>query len=187
MFSVRSIKLDHDTPCLAFSLEETTQLNINKDRLMKKGFTVGPWLSDLKEKIREKRENAFVPVEGKKRRVAELMEIVRFTRGQKISYVTDAAPSRRNIDAIVPLIMNSDILYCEAYFMEKDRKRAIERFHLTAKEAGRLAREAGVGKLAIIHISPKYRDDPAAVLKEAADAFGGEVMISSGGFLTNGA
>jgi ribonuclease Z len=179
MFSVRATKLDHGTPCLAYSIEEKTQLNIDKDRLEKKGLTVGPWLSDLKEKIRGNRINAFVTVEGKRHRVSNLLDIVRLTKGQKISFVTDVGLDRKNIDAIASLVKNSDILYCEAYFMEKDRQRALERFHLTAKETGLLARAAGVGKLALMHLSPKYRDAVDDLIKEAAENFGSEVLIPS--------
>ena len=65
-----------------------------------------------------------------------------------------------NIKKIIDFVKDSDTLYCEAYFLEKDRERAVERHHLTAKTAGRIAREAGVKNLVVMHFSPKYREFP---------------------------
>jgi ribonuclease Z len=69
------------------------------------------------------------------------------------------------------LIKGSDIFFCEAYFLEKDRERAAARFHLTAKTAGSLAKKAGVKKLELMHFSSKYRDCPDEVIHEAMHAF----------------
>ena len=55
--------------------------------------------------------------------------------------------------------------------MEADRERALERNHLTARMAGRIAREAGVKKLVAMHFSPRYRSTPDAPLKEAMEEF----------------
>ena len=89
------------------------------------------------------------------------------TEGQKISYVVDSSIDEENIRKIITLAKDSDTLYCEAYFLEEDRERAIERHHLTAKTAGRIAREAGVKNLVVMHFSPKYRECPDAPEKEA--------------------
>ena len=69
----------------------------------------------------------------------ELMEIAIITEGQKISYVADSSIDEENIRKIIILVKDSDTLYCEAYFLEEDRERAIERHHLTAKTAGMIA------------------------------------------------
>ena len=48
-----------------------------------------------------------------------------------------------NEEKILDLVRDSDIMYCEAAYLEKDRKSRIERFHLTARQAGEMARKAG--------------------------------------------
>ena len=74
---------------------------------------------------------------------------------------------------MIKLIKGSDIFFCEAYFLEKDRERAIERSHLTAKTAGLIAKKAGVKKLELMHFSSKYRDCPDTVIEEAMREFCG--------------
>lgn len=171
-FKVRAAALDHGIPSLAFSLEEEFHINIDKDLLIRKGLRVGPWLTEFKKILRADRTaNTFVDIDGKSFRIRRLADIAKISKGQKISYVTDTAMTEENIARIIELVRDSDTLYCEAYFLEKDRKRALERFHLTAGTAGSIARTAGVKKLVVMHFSPKYSDSPECVIKEAMDEF----------------
>jgi ribonuclease Z len=175
MFTVRAVKLDHSIPCLAYSLEEKYHINIDKALLTGKGLSVGPWLNDFKKVIREQTEygRQTVRISDKDIQVAEISDIAWITKGQKISYATDIALKQKNFARLINLIKNSDIFFCEAYFLEKDRTRAIERSHLTAKAAGIMARKAGVKKLELMHFSPKYSDCPGKVIEEAMREFHG--------------
>jgi ribonuclease Z len=56
--------------------------------------------------------------------------------------------------------------------MDKDRDRAKERFHLTAKTAGMIAKKTGARNLIVMHFSPKYRNNPDGPMQEAIDEFG---------------
>jgi len=174
-FSVRAIVLDHGTPCLAFSLEEKRQISIDKDRLLKKGLKVGPWLTEFREMVTEGKIDGHIIISGRRRKVSGLMDIAREGQGLKLSYVTDIAMSSKNEKRLIPFIKNSDFFYCEGYFSETDRERAIERMHLTASEAGRIAKKAGTKRLAIMHFSPKYSDNPEMLVREAEAAFGRKV------------
>jgi ribonuclease Z len=175
--------LDHLIPSLAFSLSENIHININKDRLQAIDLPVGPWLSDLKRFIREGRPDNFTFIakwkrdgrtEEKEFVLGEISEqITTITRGQKVSYVVDAIYSKENESKIIDLIADSDILYCEAAFLDKDRDRAEKRYHLTAKQAGLIAKKAGVKKLVIFHFSPKYSSNPSELYQEAMGELGG--------------
>ncbi|MEJ2683862.1 MAG: hypothetical protein P8Z71_05650 [Candidatus Sulfobium sp.] len=172
MFKVRAARLDHDVPCLAYSLEEEIHINIDRDRLLKMGLPVGPWLTEFKKAVRENRpKERVINAGGKRYRLGQLSHIALITKGRKISYATDIAINRRNAAGLITLVKGSDVFYCEAYFLEKDRDRAVERFHLTARASGMIAREADVKKLVITHISPKYKDCPEEVIGEAMAAF----------------
>ena len=98
--------------------------------------------------------------------------VIRETPGQKLAYVTDAVDSRENTERIVALALDADILYCEAAYPDRDRERAAARYHLTARQAGRLAAQANARRLVVFHFSPKYRDCPGILLDEARSAFG---------------
>ncbi len=172
LFRVKTIQLDHQITCLSFSLEEEFHININKAALKERALPVGPWLSDLKNAMREEKpgDTEFI-ISNRKYYLEELKEITNITKGQKVSYVTDTSLSDENIKKIIDLVRDSDTLYCEAYFLEKDRDRALERFHLTAKTAGRIAKEAKVKNLVVMHFSPKYRKQIETPEEEAMREF----------------
>jgi ribonuclease Z len=180
LFTVKAIQLDHQVPCLAFSVEEEFHININKASLQEMGLPVGPWLSELKKAIRECRSgNTEFVISNKRYSLKELRVIAKITKGQKISYVTDVSIHNENIKKIIEFVRDSDTLYCEAYFMEEDRDRALKRFHLTAKITGKIAREAGVKNLVAMHFSPKYRNHAETPEDEAMKEFTGQPRHSS--------
>ncbi len=172
-FKISAAALDHQIPCLAFSLEEDYHINIDKAKLNKLNLPVGPWLSKLKKAIRENTLNDTVTIEDREFTFAELKDVANITKGQKLSYVADILGSEENIRKVVELVKGSDVLYIEAYFLDKDKDRAFERYHLTAKQAGRIAREAGAEKLIVFHFSPRYMDNPEELVKEAGEEFRG--------------
>jgi ribonuclease Z len=181
-FRIRAAHLDHRIPCLGFALEETFHLNVDKASLDALGLPVGPWLMDLKRAIRTgtpddrairiawsqdgKRLERTMPA-GELRRA-----VVRVSPGQKLAYVTDAVASEENAEKIIKLAQAADTFYCEAAYPERDHERAAARFHLTASQAGRLAREAHARRLVVFHFSPKYRECPGDLLDEAMAALG---------------
>lgn len=174
-FTVKGIALSHQIPVMAYSLEEEYHININKAALEDRGLPAGPWLSDLKRAIRGGlQDNTIFNVAGTTLELGELKAIVSITRGQKVSYITDIAPTEENMEKVIPFVRGSDLLFCEAYFLSRDIDRARERHHLTAAQAGGIAREAGVGALELQHFSPKYRDCADEVYAEAMKEFRGE-------------
>ena len=172
LVTVKSVQLEHQIPCLAFSIDEEFHINIDKVALQELGLPVGPWLAELKMAIRKNRpEKTELEVAHKRFTITELKKIVTITKGQKISYVTDVSLTEENINTITDFIRGSDTFYCEAYFLDKDKERALERSHLTAKITGMIAREAGVKQLVVMHCSPKYRNDPFTPADEAYEEF----------------
>jgi ribonuclease Z len=177
---IASAHLDHFIPCLAFALEERFHINVNKERLEQMGLPIGPWLKELKEALWRGEPDEFplaVPLGGKGKArgfsLKELREAVAITPGQKIAYVADCRFTEDNARRILQLAAGADLFYCEAGFLDRDRERAEERGHLTARQAGQLARQAGVKKLQVFHFSPKYEQEAALLYWEAEEAFGG--------------
>jgi len=182
-FTVRAVLLDHDIPCLGFALEEKRHMNVWKNRLQELGLPTGPWLRELKQLVRHGApEDTPVRIHwsdhaGEHERtlpVGQLRDaVLQIVPGQKIAYVVDAVYHAQNADRIVELVRNADILFMETVFLAQDAERAAARFHLTARQAGMLARAAGVKRLVPLHFSPRYSDDPEALRREADAAFAG--------------
>ncbi len=174
LFKVRTSKLSHGTTCLAYSIEEEIHINIDKDRVIRKGLEIGPWLGVFKKALRRNAPaDSTLEISGKHYRMDRLWDIAKIVKGQKITFATDFAITERNIQRLTELASGSDAFYCEAYFLERDRQRAKERFHITAKTCGLIAKKAGVKKLIVLHISPRHIDCPDLVIKEAMEAFKG--------------
>ena len=182
-FRVRSAFLDHRIPCLAFALEEKNHVNIMKNRLAELGLAVGPWLTELKEAVLRGEPDEFqfrawwrgesgvverrIPLGELKR------EILRIVPGQKIAYVTDCAYTPDNAERIVALARGADYLFIETTFLHEEEARAAEKKHLTARQAGLLAREAGAVRVIPIHFSAKYTGQEEPLRRELEEAFEG--------------
>ena len=174
-FSVKAAVLSHGIPCLGYALEEDFHININKAALHAMGLPVGAWLSDLKKMIRDQvSHDTLLTINGREFPLSELVTVATITSGQKVSYITDISPEEDNLSRVIELVKDSDTLYCEAYFLHKDLKRAFERHHLTAKITGEIARASRVKNLVLMHFSPKYFDDPDAIETEAMGEYRGE-------------
>lgn len=176
--SVRCVELDHRTPCLAFALEETEHINVWKNRLSELGLAVGPWLNELKTAVFEKLPDETTIEVRRQGGASDALplgllrrRVVSITAGQKIAYVTDAAYSPGNAAAIVALAEAADTLFIEAFFADEDAALAADRAHLTAAQAGALARRAGVSRVVPFHFSPRYAGQGQRLLAEVEEAF----------------
>ena len=98
-------------------------------------------------------------------------KIGRISPGQKIAYVTDILGSPENCEKVVHLAGEADHLFIEAAFLDRDRDVAKRKYHLTAKEAGDLARKARVKQFTLFHFSPRYYGREADIEREALEAF----------------
>ena len=186
-FRVEAALLEHDIPCLAFALDEKQHINVDKVRLDAMGLVVGPWVHRLKTAVRVglPDDTPFtVLVEDHGERVTRELPVgllreslLRITAGRRVAYVTDAAFTPENRERILRLARGADLFFCEAVFSEADRSRASERRHLTARQAGTLAREAGAARLVPFHFSPKYHARLDDLYQEAREAFGKEVTM----------
>ncbi|HUH65999.1 MAG TPA: MBL fold metallo-hydrolase [Syntrophales bacterium] len=183
-FAIRAEFLDHKIPCLAYTFEEKSRVNIKKNILLEMGLPVGAWLMDLKDRIlRGEPDDTPVRVwwkagkqDGGERFIplGELKEtIVKMTPGQKVTYITDTVYSEDNARKIVELASSSDLMFVEATFLHEDADKAAEKHHLTAFQAGTLARRAGAKRITLFHFSPKYKGAADLLVEEAMAAFSG--------------
>jgi len=89
--------------------------------------------------------------------------------GRKVSFVTDT----QYLPTIAPNVSDSNLLICEGMFTQDLAESALEKRHLTAVQAARSAAEAGgIGKMGLIHYSPRYTErDLKILLSEAEEIF----------------
>lgn len=94
--------------------------------------------------------------------------------GRSLTYSADTGPGGGFPD----LAMGSNVMLSEASLQgERDEHHYVQ--HLTAAEAGAIARAADVDKLILTHLPPSL--DRERSRREAAAAFGGEVAVASPG------
>ncbi len=147
--------LDHRTPSICYFFEEKFKINILKNKLKEYNFEVGPWLRELKTYIYAGKLDEEFEYNNKKYKISELVELItKITPGVKIAYITDLVFSKKNIEKLRKIAKDISILYIEATFLNKDNRRARERFHLTAKQAGFIAKLVNAKKVYPMHISP---------------------------------
>jgi ribonuclease Z len=182
-FRVRAAFLDHGTPCLAFAFDEAFHINVWKPRLRALGLPTGPWLTELRRRVREG-ASEDTPVEirwrdgsgGRERTlsVGELKrQVLELTEGQRLCYVTDVAMTEANAERIVALAAGADLLYIEAAFLEADVDHARRKSHLTARFAGELAACAGVREAVPMHLSTRYLGEGGLLEREFQQAWKG--------------
>ena len=181
-FSVNAVILDHKIDCIGLTLKENFSINIIKEGLKELGLEVGPWLREFKKAIYEgaNSDQNFTVVWQDKDKIirqknftlCDLKEkIAMISPGQKITYIADMIGSPENITKAVDLAQDSNILFIEAAFLDKDKDMAQRKYHLTAKEAGLVARRARVKELTPFHFSPRYFGQEKELIQEAMTAF----------------
>ena len=185
VFSVRAAILEHRVPCLGFALQEKPHVNINKDKLQSMKAEPGPWLNELKQSVlRSEPESTLITVpfgepgnfRTKDIPLSQLKnDLVEVFPGQKIGYVVDTVFNDRNRKKIVELVKSADVFFCESPFLADEEARGQERCHLTSRQAGILAREAGVKQLCVFHFSRRHMPHLERFYKEAEDAFRGSM------------
>jgi ribonuclease Z len=176
--AISAVILDHLIPCLGFSMKESFHVNILKDNLKSLGLEVGPWLRMFKEALFNRRsphsEFEISTGKGKKNKfiLGELADkIAVITPGQKITYIVDAACSEANLNKIIEFADESDHLFIEASFLERDKSLSEKKYHLTARQAGYIAAKAKSKQFTIFHFSPRYTGVQNLLYQEAMEAY----------------
>jgi len=178
--AVSTVHLDHEIPCLGFSMKERFHINILKDNLEKMGLEIGPWIKNFKQALyKDLDPNSIFEVHYGKENIRKSQfvlgelkdQIALITPGQKITYIVDVAYTDDNASKIVAFAKDSDYLFIEAAFLEKHKDIAKQKHHLTAKQAGCLAGEAGVKQFTPFHFSPRYKDKEHLLYEEAQEAY----------------
>ncbi|MDX3849391.1 ribonuclease Z [Streptomyces sp. AK02-01A] len=96
-------------------------------------------------------------------------------RGQRFAFVMDT----RLCDGVYALAEGCDMLVIESTFLDEDIRLATDHGHLTAGQAARVAREAGVRHLVLTHFSQRYGDPGEFERQARAAGFEGELTVAA--------
>ncbi|HUH94855.1 MAG TPA: MBL fold metallo-hydrolase [Casimicrobiaceae bacterium] len=183
-FRVRARFVDHDVPCLAYALEEKAHVNVAKDRLSELGVSTGAWLRELKHAVLTGAPDSTpILVEWRDREGDHTMTrtagelrplILDVVAGRRIGYVTDLRYTEANVRALTALLSGVDLLFIESVFLDEDADHAERKNHLTARQAGEIARSAGARAVAPFHFSPRYQGRESEIVAELRGAWTGQ-------------
>jgi ribonuclease Z len=165
-YVIRTHTLVHTKPCLAYALEENMRPGIFfPDKAAALGVPRGPLWSQL-----QSGEPVNLP-NGTVVRPEQVMGAER--KGRKFCFATDtiAAPG------LADFARCSDVFICEGMFSDDLAETAAEKKHLTAGQAARIARDAAVKQMGLIHYSPRYSErELKKLLGEAREIFPGTFL-----------
>jgi ribonuclease Z len=136
--------LEHRVTTVGYRLEEPDGIRLDGERLAAAGIR-GDDVARLLD------DGRFDTGE----RVWAIDEFTRPRPGQSMAFVMDT----RLCDAAVELAAGVDLLVCESTYLDAEADLARDHYHLTARQAGWLAREAGARRLVLTHFSQRHPDE----------------------------
>lgn len=167
-YSIQAFQVAHGTSALGWALVEDARLGrFDVDRARSLGIPEGPLFGRLHRGER-------VEVDGVAIKPGALVGPPR--PGRRVVYTGDTRPS----PLIVERSRGADVLVHEATFGTEEAQRAHETWHSTALQAAQVARDAGVRRLFLTHLSARYSDQPAALEAEAREVYPGARVAHDG-------
>lgn len=165
-FTLSALPLAHTVDCIGYRLEEKPRRNLDAAALQALGLR-GPAVGQLL------RDGQLTLADG---RVVHLDEVSQASPGQSFAFIMDTA----YCPAAVELARGVDLAVCESTYLSSEAKEAVERGHMTAQDAARVAHEAQVGQLVLTHFSQRH-PETAPFVAEAAQIFSGPIVAVEDG------
>lgn len=111
--------------------------------------------------------------------VAQTGYVMRLPSGKTFATLGDEALSAANAEGV----RGVDYLLCGAFCRYADREtfRPYEKHHLTVRDVAAAAEEASIGTLIVFHSEDSTARKAEAYAEEAAEAFGGKVVVPEDG------
>ncbi|AGC42015.1 ribonuclease Z [Myxococcus stipitatus DSM 14675] len=170
-YSVQVVGVDHRINALAYALvEDGRPGRFHLEKAKELGVPPGPSFGKLQK------GEAVTLEDGRTVRPEDVLGPAR--AGRKLVISGDTRPCA----AVVRAAKDADLLVHESTFSDDEQARALETHHSTAREAGRVAREAGVHRLVLTHLSSRHDTEPAKLLAQAREEYKGPLEVAYDGF-----
>jgi ribonuclease Z len=162
-FKVTAFPVTHRGPdCLGYSFESHARRPFLADKATELGVPFGPQRRDLVE------GRSITLEDGRVVMPEDVLDD--WQRGVKLVVVGDTGRT----EDLFEICRDADALVIESTYVDAEADMAKQFSHMTAKKAAELARDAGVKKLILTHISRRYREKD--VLTEAQAIFPNSVV-----------
>lgn len=169
-YAVEAVGVEHRVNALGYVLREPERPGrFDVERARALGVREGPDFGRLQ------RGEAVTAADGRRVEPAEVMGATR--RGRRVVISGDTRPNAKLIAAA----KDADLLIHESTFSDDEQERALETKHSTAREAGRVAQEAGAKKLILTHLSSRHDVEFGRLLHQAREEFKGPVEVAFDG------
>lgn len=155
-FIIEAKEMKHGTPCLAYAFVEKGKTRIDREKLAKLKLPNSPLLQELKK-------GKDVTIDGKR---IKAKDVTYNEEGKKVSIVLDTAINSR----IEEIAENSDVFICESTYFDEEEL-AEKHKHLTLKQAVKVAKQAKVKKIVLMHLSQKHEQNEKEFASEAKKLF----------------
>lgn len=170
-YVVRAVKVDHRVNALGYVVEEKTRPGrFDPQAAQRLGVTPGPDFGRLQK------GQAVTLADGREVQPEQVLGPPR--EGRKVMVTGDTRPC----PAVVAAAADADVLVHEATFSDDEQARALETRHSTAREAGRVAQQAGARRLLLTHLSSRHDVDPRPLAEQARQEYAGPVEVVWDGF-----
>ncbi len=156
-FTIEAMQMQHGIPCNAYAFAETEKIRIDKKKLKKAGIKDPQLLSKLSQ-------GKDVTQNGKLIRASSLTYK---TTPKKISVILDTKINPN----CYKIAEKSDLLIAEAVYLKDEEDLAKLHEHLTAEQAGEIAKKTKSKLLYLSHLSQRYDCSEHLILKEAKKKF----------------
>jgi ribonuclease Z len=169
---MRAYPTDHRTPSVGWALvEDERPGRFHPEKAAALGVPKGPLYGALQ------RGEAVTLAGGRVIRPEEVVEPRR--RGRTVVVTGDTRPCPGTVAAA----RGADVLVHDCTFGDNEQARAEETKHTTAREAARVAREAGVRRLVLTHLSTRYDREWGALVEQAREEYQGPLDVASDGMV----
>lgn len=158
-YVIRALKTEHGIPSLGYALIENPRPGrFNRGKAVELGIPPGPLFAELQK-------GNSLEVDGRLVKPEDVMGPLR--PGRTIVYSGDTRPCASILEAS----RDADLLIHDCSFSDEMKDWAEESGHSTAGEVAALAKEAGVRRLILTHISSRYTDDVEPILTDSKKIF----------------
>ncbi len=152
-FTLEAHFLDHGVDNLGYRIQEKDERKFYKDKL-KEAKVFGPDVRKLEREGQIETEAGLIKIE----------DVSYIRKGDAIAVVIDTKPCENALKTA----RDTRLLLAESTYLDSERDLARDHYHLTAKQAAELAKDAGAKELVLTHFSARYQDESAFVEEAGA-------------------